>query len=278
MRLYQIGELLLSANDPRQDFPLVARSSVVPLRYGAYDQDGALVVLNAGKASANFLFHQPDIDGQIDTLMATVLAGTRILKLKLRDNSRTRVTPAKLTRFSKPVDGSTYEPMQQVSLEWALNLPYWLDAAQIQFADTGLRMDDGVVLDGTFSEHTITSTPYTFSIAYGGTARGTYGAVTIAPEDGGVLGEWTLTNLTNGLQFRYEDNIAGSTDLSNRVDIDFLERTVSLAGSNDLAHFYIDNPRQTEWMALEPGGNNFLLEGYIEGTVHFYYQYCSQFG
>lgn len=280
MRIVRIGTLDFSQKNAVQDFPVSARAALVPLRYGAFDQDGALVILQSNKIRMQLLYIPPDIDGQMDEMNTLLQTGTQVMQLAMRDGIHSRVTYAKLTSTTRPVDANTYDFMQDVTYEFTTQYPYWWDAAQIQFLDTGLTLDSGVVADGNYIAQAMTASPLTFSVTYGGSGRGSYGAFCIAPRAASSLADFQIENLTNGMNVRY----TGTVNANQRLDIDWLTKTVTLDGDDVYANFSIDDPKQIELFVLEPrsaavpsGGNNIKVTGTVVGTVDFYLQWADQF-
>jgi hypothetical protein len=268
MKLVQFGKLALSNNNAQEDYPLQARSALVQLRNGAFDQDGSEIVLQGRKARVSFRLVPPAVDEQLDHLRAELMTGRTILKGRL-DDGRERVTYAKLVSLSAPLDPATGEFYQDVALELSLEFPYWIDANQIDFLDTGLTLDSGVVLDGAYIQKVMTASPLTFSVTNGGSARGTFGALAVIPRaPTSSLSDLVFTNLTNGYSLRY----AGTITATQRLDIDFLAKRVLLDTTNAHDQFSLDSPTQMEYMLFELGGNNMRVLGTVSGTIDLYLQ------
>lgn len=273
MRLLQIGSLAFPNANTGDSLPVTARSALLQLKNGAFDQDGSQVVVQAGRISRRAWLVGQDLDGQRDSLMLQLLKGRQVLIAQLRDNVRQRATYGKVTAVGHTVEVDTYEFQQALSFDFDQDFPFWWDADQVDFFDTGLFFDSGISFDGHFTTVTLTTSPYTFSITNGGSARGIWGAVCVMPEAASSIADLRLTNLTNGLSLRY----TGTVTAAQRLDIDFLNHTVTVASSDAYANFAIDDPAQIEWMALETGGNNFQVTATIVGTVKLYYQWGDLF-
>lgn len=269
MRLIRFGTIDLVEKDGQDDLPIRARSALVELPDGAFDQDGSRVVLKPVQVSRKFLVIQPDIDGQIESLLRLLGRGRLPLVAQLRDNQRERVIYAKLTDVKRSARADTYQWMQEIQVTWQIDFPFWQDADDVLFFDTGLFFDSGLFFDGHYDTFNVDRPTYPFGMHNPGTARGVQGAVILVPDAASSISDLRLSNLTNDMSFEY----AGAVAAGERLEFDLLTRTVQLDYTDAYADFRVANARQSDWMALEVGNNSLKLESTITGTVKLYWQW-----
>lgn len=275
MRLQSFAGITLPDPDAEDDFPIVVRSSLVGLQNGGFDQDGTAAVLKNSTIRRRTMMVGSRLDEQADTLYATIGRGRSLMRAVLRDN-RQRVTYAKFTGLTRPVKTDDYDVKQPVTFTWSQDWPFWLDNDHQLFFDDGHTFDSGLTFDGNYTATVMTASPHTWSVAYTGTARGTYGAFCIQPRAASSITGLVITNLTNGLQVAFSGTVAAST----RLDINWLRKTCYNASSNAIDEFSLPNTKQVEWMALESfgnGGNNFRITGTIVGTVDVFVQWSGMY-
>lgn len=269
MRLFRFGSIDLIEKDGQDELPIKARSVLVELPDGAFDQDGGRVVFKPVTISRKFLVIQPDIDGQVESLLRLLGRGRLPLFAKLRDNTRQRVIYAKLTDVRRGARAEDYTWQQEIQVTWQVDFPFWADSADIKFFDTGLFFDSGLFFDGHYETFNVDRPTYHFGIHNPGTTRGVWGAVVIVPDAASSMSNLRLSNQTNDMSFQF----SGAVAAGERLEFDFLTRTVMLDYTNAYDDFRVANARQSDWMALEVGNNSLKLESTITGTVKLYWQW-----
>lgn len=266
MRLVRFGAVDLVEDDATDTFVLTGRSALVELPNGAYDPDGSAYVGLPREFKRVFLFTGSEaetIQAQLDAFLVEVGHGRRLLVAETREEER-RQTWAKGQEVELEY-GPGEVGMQRVTATFQVAYPFWLATADEPiYLDSGYDFDAGWTFDsGQVEVVSITALPDTFSITNEGGLDVYRGTVSIAPEAGGAIGDFTLRNNTTGHEFSYSGSLTAGDDLV----VDFLTKTVRLSGVDAYDDFNIAADT-LDWMALALGENSFVLTGAsITGTV-----------
>lgn len=252
MRLTQFGTVTLPQNNGGDSLPVQARTALVMLQNGAFDQDGNSMVFLPGSVSRQAVIITT-IDTTLQALLAELGKGRNILKATLRDDTTEWQTFAKMQAVDRPALAATYDCQQAFVIQWSMSYPYWLHSAdEPVFFDQGGTFDDGSFFDaGNVEEETITTTLHTFTITNNGDMPIPRGAIEIIPQGSATITNPRITNVTNGLWMEFKGTL---TD-TDRLVIDFLTKTVRKNGDDDYANFAIGASQQ-DWMVLEVGNNS----------------------
>ena len=276
MRLVKFGSIDLPQNNATDSLPVSFRSSLVALRGGGYDQDGAAVYPEIRTISRNFFVFDDgitDIDTVINNLYKEAHKGRQILFAKLRDDTQW-VAEAKLLSASTKPRSSIYIPdsigtlakgYEMMNITFELSYPYWqlADDTTIQF-DTGYVLNDGWFLDSAqVTEHNMVASGETFSLNNtGGVAIFKGKIILTVPGGGGAITDFRITNDDTG-HYVQRDGALSADDVWT---IDWLTQTADLNGSNDYANTS-RNINLMDIFALQLDTNNFTVTGTsITGT------------
>ena len=154
MKFFSFGGIAFPDAYEDQDAPIAARSNLVELSGGAFDEDGQAVVLRPNILTTRFPV-DTTIDATLDALLGKLAQGRLVLKAELRDGSTYRQTFAKLVdvrRVRAPLD----KLVQMVELTLSQNFPYWFASSdEPHYLDHGDELDDGWNLDGNYTAITI---------------------------------------------------------------------------------------------------------------------------
>lgn len=272
MHLIKFGTVNLPGDNGEHAMPIGARSALVDLPNGSFDQDGSDLFLESQTVnfSATVNATNGEVDGQVNALIQQLGKGRNILRARLRDNLTEWVTYAKITAVQRVANAEKYEEEQPIVVRFVQDYPYWMNAADGFYFDTGYYFDAGHVFDGLYSDQSITASPHAFTIAYDGTAKTGMGTITIVPNAASSISNVRVVNGLTGQGFTY----TGTLNAADRLIVDFLTKTVELNGANAYANFALDSAQQVDWMELEIGDNNISVYGAgIAGTIKLYWQY-----
>lgn len=249
--------------------PINARSVLVDLPNGSFDQDGGDVKFQAGKVSFRSLVVDA-VDPTMNALIQELGKGRNILRARLRDGITDWVTWAKVTSVQRVATPLLYKCEQPVTVNWDQDYPFWMNAADGIYFDTGYYFDAGALFDGKYEDQSVTTSPHTFTITNDGTVETGMGTVIIVPNAASSITNPHVVNNTNGMGFKY----TGVVNAGEQLVIDFLTRTAEKAGVNVYGTFTLDNTTQVSWMQLELGANSVsLYSDAIAGTVKWYWQW-----
>lgn len=270
MRLIKFGTLTFPEAKGEHSLPIGARSALVDLPNGSFDQDGGELFLESQTVSLNAMVVSGGVDAEVNSIMQELGKGRNILRARLRDNITDWVTYAKVTSVQRVADVERYEVEQPLSINFKQDYPFWMNAADGIYFDTGYYFDSGYVMDGLYTDQTITASPHAFTIAYDGTVKTGMGTITIVPNAASSITNVRVVNHTTGQGFTF----TGTLNAADRLVIDFLTRTVELNGANVYANFSLDSAQQVAWMELEIGSNSIeVISSARVGTTHLFLQY-----
>lgn len=286
MRLVKFGSIDLPATNATDSLPVSFRSSLVELRGGGFDQDGAAVYPEIRTISRNFFVFDDGvttIDAVIDSLYKESARGRQILFAEMRDGT-SRLAEAKLIQASTKPRASIYIPdsiptnakgYSVMNMTFELSYPYWslADDTTIQL-DTGFVLNDGWFLDsGQVTSHNMTASGQTFSLDNDGGVVIYKGKIILTVPSGGSITNFRITNDDTG-HFVQRDGALSADDV---WVVDWLTQTTTLNGSND----YVNTTRNTNLMdifALALDTNNFTVTASaITGTNVVGIEWARQF-
>jgi hypothetical protein len=248
MRLVSFGGVALPEGGGETSTPLSARSALITMPGGGFDQDGAELYLEPRTITRRMIITD-DIDDTLDTLLGALGRGRSVLVAKLRDDVTRRQTWAKMTGVEREMKPG-YIGQQPVVITFTQDYPFWLatDDEPI-YLDAGEVLDDGWVLDtGHVEVETVASSPHTFTLTNTGVVRLHRGTLTVTP--GTSLTNLRIENTTNGSWLAWLGTLAATDTLM----IDLLTRTVQLNGVDDYAAMVIPTDAM-DWLPLEVGAN-----------------------
>jgi hypothetical protein len=256
---------MLPISNAESSTPIAARSALVQLADGAFDQDGYEAHFNPQRLSYRCeIFGQPgqDVDDELDILLTALGEGRKILKAKMRNGVEYRQTWAKIISVQRE-RGAASPYRQPVILELEQDYPYWLASSdEPWYLDNGDVLDIDLGLDaGNFETKSITSTPHNSTITNSGTIRCRRGTISIIPEIGASIVNPKIENFTSGDWIKFTGTISAGSTLS----IDLLSRTVEIDGVDAYSGFSVSNKRT--WMELERGDNLIRVTGMVSGTI-----------
>lgn len=254
MKFVSFGGVSFPTAYQDQDMPIGARSNLVELPGGAFDEDGQQVTLRPGVLSYRFPVDST-IDATMDALLAKLAQGRLVLKAVLRNGTTYRQTFAKLVSVSRPRAGFD-KLVQQVELTLSQSFPYWFDSAdEPHYLDHGEVLDAGWSLDGNYTAVTINATQKTATITTAGIVPVLRGKIIVRPASGASITNLTITNQTNWKILRYQDTLA----YPDVLVIDLLAKSAKVNDSN--AYSAIDIPSdQMDWQVLEVGANSIVID------------------
>lgn len=252
MRLIQFGSVTLPENDGADSLPVQARSSLVMLPNGSFDQDGGQLVLMPGSVSRQARIFE-NADTVFQNLLKEMSKGRMVLKALLRDNTTEWQTWAKMQAVQRTPVAATYDCDDQIIMQFALDYPYWLASVDEPFYfDMGELFDDGLFFDGgNVEEQVLNATTENFTINNTGGAAVPRGTVTILPQTSASITNPRITNAANNLYLQY----TGTVTDADQLVIDFLTKTIRLNGTDVYSDLSIDDS-QMDWMVLELGEND----------------------
>lgn len=270
MRLINFGSVILPQLNGSQQLSVGFRSSVVPLRGGGFDQDGANSYPEKKLINATFWIsvnsvdnHITDIDSFLDDLYSEANLGRRILLARMRDNSLRQVEAKMLQGSTNPntklyipdsvtsVDG--YEPCN-VSFE--VVYPFWKVAEDSQkFLDEGWYLDDGIFLDsGNKEDATISGTSTTFEVDNTGGVEHQDCILVITGGTGVTVTDVTVDNNTTGEQVAWSGTIAAGEVLTIKT----LPQTIDKDGTGEYDNTTLPGSQLGFWK-LAKGINQFEI-------------------
>lgn len=256
MKLYSFGGITFPTAYQDQDMPIGARSPLVELPGGAFDEDGQAVTLRPNVITCRFPVDST-IDATLDTLLAKLMQGRLVLKAVLRNGTSYRQTFAKLVSVTRP--RAPFDKLvQQVEVTFSQSFPFWFDSAdEPYYLDHGKVLDDTPSwnLDGNYTAVTINATQETATITTAGTVPVLRGKIVVRPASGASITNLTITNQANWKILRYQSTLA----YPNALVIDLLAKSAKVDAAN--AYSSIDIPTdQMDWMVLEVGANNIVID------------------
>lgn len=265
MRIVSFGNVTLPEFNGTQQLPVPFRSSVVALRGGGYDQDGANSYLETKMIGANFWVRQDDgnVDTIIDNLYKEAGQGRRRLKATMRDNTTQRQQFVKLIQASTKPDSRTYaidssstECYEMVQCQWEMVYPYWEATADFSWLlDDGHVLDDGMFLDaGNTSSATLSTTSTSKTITNSGNTAMEKFTLTIVGNTGVTITNITVTNTTTGESLLW----TGSLTDGDTLTINSLEQTIQFNGANAYANTTLGT-NQVGFFTLELDDNDFEI-------------------
>ena len=273
MRLYSFGGLTFPTANGEHSMPREARSSLLPLANGSFDQDGGSSYFGASTLTYRALIVS-DLDATVDALLAMVGQGRKIMRAVMRDGTTYRQTFAKLTRVQLDARAGEWAYQQPITLTFERDYPYWLASA-----DEPVYLNDGYLLDGSWEvgdgnieDEDITGTPHDFTITNSGGARVPRGYMLFEPQSGATIEDITITNDANDMELTY----GGSLEYGDSLEIDLLTKTVEKNASGDYGNLSIP-ANQRDWMILEVGDNDISIASTVTGTVDFYWQWSRHY-
>lgn len=268
MRLISFGTYTLPEYDVQDNFSVAARSSIVELRNGGYDQESASISLKSRTFRRRFTVAGPDYDSTIDTLMTQMMKGRQILRAEMYDGS-IRQTWAKITNVERDLNVGRIYGKHPVVITFQAPYPYWLSADdEPHYFDDGLLFDDGLTFDaGHYEDWSLTTNPQTVAINNTGGVRVPRGTITVQPGVGASVTNLKITNLANMMSLTYEDILADGDSLV----IDLLTKSARLHG-DDVYSAITLGENQIDWMTLELGSQNIQLSAdALSGTIKIYW-------
>jgi hypothetical protein len=254
MKLVKFAGYDLNQNDGEHSTPVTARSGLVSLPNGAFDQDGTRLYMEPGRISYRALINaqQESVDGAIDSFLSVLARGRGVMTGELISGKQ-RVTYAKMLNFQRTMSAATWGCNQPLQVTFEQDFPFWFAEEDGEYFDNGLKFDTaGLKFDGHYDEFDINSASISFGIDNNGGVRNHAGEITIV---GGSISNFTLFNDTNGLSFTFTGNILAGDNLV----VNCLSRQVTVDGDNYYRYINLGSEKQTEIMALEPGVNSFRL-------------------
>lgn len=266
MRLTQFGSIVFPQLNGIQQLPVPFRSSVVPLRGGGFDQDGANSYLDTKVLSLSFWVSVAEfasIDDFINDLYTEASKGRRILLARQRDNALWQAE-AKLINANAGADARTYAPdsltgvqgYERMQVAFEIIYPYWLLTEDVDLSlDNGLFLDDGLFLDaGQQTEITTSSLVNTFTITNNGGVSHEHSELQVWALTGATITDVLVENLSTGEQLFWEGTISPSEILIIKT----LPQTIRIDGVDDYANTTLPTSQLGFWKLLL-GANNFRV-------------------
>ncbi len=276
MRLTHFGQVELPGEDTQETLAVSARSALLPLPNGSFDQDGGQLYLQPVRISRKFLVvtADQDIDTRVRGLLKEMGKGRRLLRGVLRDGRTEVQTFAKVVDIQREVSPEFHPVQQPLSITWEMDYPYWLARD-----DEPVYLDQGYLFDGSWNltagrveQRVITASPHVFTLSNTGGVRVPRGYLLIEPRTGGSLSNFTVSNAANGMQFTY----SGSLTDADSLEIEML--TKSVEKNNVGAYASFSTPAdQLDWMILELDDNEITITGTVVGTVDLWWQWSRHY-
>ena len=274
MRLYSFGGVVFPVDEGEHSMPIVARSSLITLVNGSYDQDGGTGYRKPVQLSARGWLSGASIDTNMDTLLSMVSHGRRILRAVMRDGTTYRQTFAKLLSVAREAKSSEWDYYQPVALTFEQDYPYWLASA-----DEPVYLNDGYLLDGTWyytaghvESKAVNASPFTFTISNTGGVRVPRGYIMIVPRAAATMSAITIANAANGMSFTY----GGSLTAADVLEVDLLTKSIEFNAAGDYDQLTLP-ANQSDWMILETGDNIITVTSTRSGTVDLYWQWSRHY-
>jgi len=258
--LRRFGGCVLPEGGGETSIPLSARSGLLTMPDGAFDQDGVGLVLQHRKITRRMIITD-DIDDTVDNLLSWLGRGRRILVAKLRDDITRRQTWAKMVSVEREMK-SGYLGQQPLVIGFEQDYPFWIATDDEPFyLDHGHYLDAGLLLDaGHVEVQSITGVTTAFTISNTGVAAVVGGELTINP--GTSITNVRIENAANGMAFEW----LGTLVSGDALTVDFLSRSVQHNNENDYASFAVPEA-QIDWMRLELGDNPITVHcDAVDGT------------
>lgn len=262
MRLTQFGSVVFPQFNGIQQLPVAFRSSVVPLRGGGFDQDGANSYLEPKILNVAFwvsVAEVASIDEFINDMYTEAAKGRRILVARQRDDTLWQAE-AKLVNGIGGADARVYAPdslpsvqgYERMQLAFEISYPYWIRSEDAsKFLDEGWFMNDGITLDSGQQTDVTTSTEVnTFTINNNGGAPHQNTELIIEALSGATITDVLVENLTTSEQLLWEGTIAAGEVLT----IKSLAQTIRLDGGDEYANTTLPNTQLGFWNLIL--GNN----------------------
>lgn len=254
------------------NLPMEARSGLVTLPDGAFDQDGDALVLRPVLIERTFKITS-GIDVNLDALMTAFRGGRNILKAVLRDNSTYRQTFAKVVRVERPRNAAAVN-YQELRVTFEQDYPYWLATAdEPSYLGQGGTLGSGT-LDGQFKDITINALSVASTITNSGALPVMRGTIVIIPDSpNGRISDLQIANAANQMWLRYVSTVTYPQILV----IDLLSKSIKIDGVNTYAYLRIPDT-QMDWMRLETGDNTLTLTVNARtGTTHVHYHWARHY-
>lgn len=273
MRLTHFGGTSLPTASEDVDTPVEARSALVELRDGAFDQDGQALVLRSVTIRRSFKITS-SLYATVNSLMQTFAKGRLVLKALPRDESTYLQTFAKVFKVSRPrrVGDINY---QAVDVTFVQDYPFWMATAdEPKYLDNGEVLDAGWNLDGNQTTFVLNAATVTGTITNGGIVPIRKGRLHIVPRSGASFTGFTITNTTNGMSFTY----AGTVANPDILEIDFLSLSAKKSYTTNVYANVTISSGQMDWMQLEVGANaiSIAVTG-RSGTTDLYWQWSKHY-
>lgn len=270
MRLNSFGAIIFPQASATHQLPTSFRSSVVQLRNGGFDQDGANAYAESKIVTATFWVSVntidttiTSIDDFIDSLVAEAAQGRQLLRAKMR-NGDLREVNAKMLQFTTQPSSKVYVPdvirqdtgYEQVTVSFEVVYPYWKATNDTQlFSDSRLFSDSGLFSDSAQKETaTINSTQTDFSIDNTGTVAHEDTILTVTANAGATITDVRVDNLTTG---EYVD-WSGTLTAGEVLTINTLPQTIDKDGTGEYDNTTLPND-QLGFYTLALGENNFRI-------------------
>lgn len=260
MRLISFGTVDLPEHDGNDRLPISFRNNLINLQNGGVDLDGNTNYLNIAALTRRAVIVS-NLSTTFRNVTREAAKGRLLLRGRERDNTEYQ-TFAKVVQINPDIDARMYNCEQALDISWLQDYPFWLASAdEPTYLDDGAILDDYVWnLDGGNSDTLTITSPNTSgstTIDNTGIAKAFKLYIVISATGTNIeIGDITITNVTNGLQFSYTGGLGdGSSSSEGDIVIDCLSKTVFLDTSeHDYTTLDIPN-NQSDIMNLEVGEN-----------------------
>lgn len=279
MRLYKFGTVTLPITDVTSDMPINRRSALIDLPNGSFDQDGAESIGQRGTISERLTIWDETgtvIDTTMQALIKELGKGRRVLRALMRDGTTTLQTWAKLRDVRRSTNVVRHDWMQALDISFDQDYPYWLHGAdEPAYFDDGNVFDAGWAFDsGNSEQRALTTISDTFTIVNNGGIVIPRGTIIIVPQTGGEFTDITIRNVSTNQELVY----AGTVGDGDRLDINFLSKSIYLNFTTDRYAGLSVPSNQLDWMTLQLDDNVIELElTAITGTVDFYWYWSRHY-
>lgn len=289
MRPIMFGATAIPQGNGTMNNPIPFRSSLVPLRGGAYDQDGQSSYSEAKVLNYSAWVRKDDGDGTttiddvIDDLMKEASRGLRILQVEMRDGTK-RIVEAKLVQAQEGEDANVYftdedgtETGGYAQLQLAFEIPIarWTPIDDdVWFFDSGEFFDSGLYFNtGNQTTATISTTETTFTIDNDGGADVYYGQLFIDADTGESITDIRIDNLTTEEYVEW----TGTLNATERFEINLEIMDIEVAGVNAWDDTTLPNT-QTRFWKLALGENEFKITvTSVTGTPDLTYYWSREY-
>lgn len=254
MRLVYFGGTPLPTASEDVNLPISARSNLIPLDNGGYDEDGQPTVLQPNTITRTFKI-TPVSDATMDNLMKVFVSGRKILKQVLRDNTTYRQTFAKVVTIDRQRNANDVS-VQRLGVTFRQDYPFWMATTdEPRYLDNGEVLDAGWNLDGNYTSITINATQETATITNSGIVPIRRGKIVVRPGSGASITNLTITNQTNWNILRY----VGTLAYPDVLVLDLLAKSAKINATNAYGDILIPSG-QMDWQVLEVGANAIVLD------------------